>query len=467
MRTQGLREVYVPESAVMLFESGDIRCRRMLMGKRKGMYLWSLCLLMIFAGGCGIAGNNEISEEIRELREPVTIRFAWWGEQARNDKTREAVELFMEKNPDILVQTVSFPFETYYENMDIFIETGYMPDVWQGYVGANNNFLQAGLVEQLDGYVDRGQISVDDISQNLLETGKIAGKLYGISLGCNVKCMAVIPEYFRMANLEIPLNGYESWEALKEDLIKMKENGTVPVAGNIFDRDFTFEHFCLQRGERKFAESEEPRIGFSRSTYVDYYRMWLSWEEAGLVPPYMDTYMSRKQPDTGETPPEYSISFIYSNQFEKRSESVKYKMELLPLPGMEEIGGMEIRPGSHICMSALSEQKEAAARLIDFLINDMDANRILNAERGMPASARVRNALLPGFNEEQQKMAELIQFAEQHSISTGQITSSDKSALDAGVQGGLMEELEQQIMLRQIDPQDAYSILAEKFGEKG
>lgn len=437
------------------------------MGKRKGICLWCLCLLMILAGGCGTTGKSESNEEIKELKEPVTIRFAWWGEQTRDDKTREAVALFMEKNPDILVQTVSFPFETYYENMDIFIETGYMPDVWQGYVGANNNFLQAGLVEPLNEYVDGGLISIDDISQNLLETGIIADKLYGISLGCNVKCMAVIPEYFRKTNLEIPPNGYESWEALKEDLIKMKENGTVPVAGNIFDRDFTFEYFCLQRGESKFAESEEPRIGFSRKTYVDYYRMWISWEEAGLVPPYMDTYMARKQPDTGETQPEYTISFLYSNQFEKRAETSRYEMELLPLPGMEDIGGMEIRPGIHICMSALSNHKEESARLIDFLINDMDANRILNAERGMPVSATVRNALLPGFNEAQRKMAELIQFAEQHSISAENITNSDKSALDAGVQGGLMEELEQQIMLRQIAPEDAYRILAERFGEKG
>lgn len=61
----------------------------------------------------------------------------------------------------------------------------------------------------------------------------------------------------------------------------------------------------------------------------------------------------------------------------------------------------------------------------------------------------------------------MIEFAEQHSISTGQITGDDNRALDAGVQGGLMEELEQQIMLRQIEPQDAYIILSERFGGKG
>ena len=126
---------------------------------------------------------------------------------------------------------------------------------------------------------------------------------------------------------------------------------------------------------------------------------------------------------------------------------------------------MEIRPGIHICMSSLSEQKDAAARLIDFLINDLDANRILDAERGMPASSVVRDALFQEFNEAQRAMAEIIQYAEKNSISTGPVSVSDHKELDDGVQGGLMEELEQQIMLRQIEPEEAYNIISERFGD--
>ena len=140
-------------------------------------------------------------------------------------------------------------------------------------------------------------------------------------------------------------------------------------------------------------------------------------------------------------------------------------MELIPVLGTEEMGGMEIRPGIHICMSSLSEQKDAAARLIDFLINDLDANRILDAERGMPASSVVRDALFQEFNEAQRAMAEIIQYAEKNSISTGPVSVSDHKELDDGVQGGLMEELEQQIMLRQIEPEEAYNIISERFGD--
>ena len=275
------------------------------MKKNRNIFRVCVCLLLLFlAGGCGTVKKECSDLDTRQNdAEPVTIRFAWWGEQERAEKTKEALELFMEKSPDILVQAVSFPYETYHENMEIFIETGYMPDVWQGYVGSKNEYMDAGLVEALDTYVSSGLISVDDISEHLLETGKIDGKLYGLSLGCNVKCMVVIPEYFRKAGIRIPEYGYESWEALETDLLMIKEGCDIPVAGNVFNRDFTFEYFCQQRGERKFKNADVPIIGFSKKTYVDYYEMWMRWEEAGLVPAYMENYMDRSQPVSEEDKP--------------------------------------------------------------------------------------------------------------------------------------------------------------------
>ena len=229
--------------------------------------------------------------------------------------------------------------------------------------------------------------------------------------------------------------------------------------------NFLFEYFCLQREERKFQEGEITKIGFSEKTYVDYYRMWMRWEEEGIVPSYMETYQVRMGYSDAVEKTDYAADTIYSNQFEERAAKSGEEMKLIPLPGTEEMGGMEIRPGAHICMSSLSEQKEAAARLIDFLINDLDANRILNAERGMPASSVVRDELFQGFSETQREMAEIIRYAEKNSISAGPVSASDHKALDDGAQGGLMEELEQQIMLRQIEPEEAYDILSEQFGE--
>ncbi|MDO5336891.1 MAG: extracellular solute-binding protein [Eubacteriales bacterium] len=141
-----------------------------------------------------------------ESEEPVTIRFAWWGSQDRADKTNKAVELFMKKNPDIIVETSFYPFDSYYENLSISATSDNMPDVFQGFIGAGDcmQYMTEGLMEPLDEYIESGLIDTSSISESLLDTGIYDGKNYGISLDSNVKCMIVDPDIYEEAGLEIP-----------------------------------------------------------------------------------------------------------------------------------------------------------------------------------------------------------------------------------------------------------------------
>lgn len=39
-----------------------------------------------------------------EGEEKVTLSFCWWGNQTRNDVTKKAVDLYMEKNPNVEIK---------------------------------------------------------------------------------------------------------------------------------------------------------------------------------------------------------------------------------------------------------------------------------------------------------------------------------------------------------------------------
>src|SRR5690606_9332311 len=49
-----------------------------------------------------------------------------------------------------------------------------------------------------------------------------------------------------------------------------------------------------------------------------------------------------------------------------------------------------------------SANKEEAAKLINFFINDQAAGQILGVERGIPCSAAIRDAVAPTLNESNQ-----------------------------------------------------------------
>lgn len=411
------------------------------------------------------AGTTTEAKTDSESTEPVTIRFAWWGSQERADKTNAAIELFMEKNPDIIVETSFFPFDSYYENITIAASAGNMPDVVQGFVGANSDWMEAGLVEPLDSYIESGLIDTSNISDGLIESAKIDGQTYGVALGCNVKCLIVDPEAYANAGIEIPEVAYESWDALGEDLQKLKDSGLKYGADDMFERGFLFPYFTRQNGETVFSAEQESSINFSEQTYVDYYNYKLDWINKGLIPPYDVTRESSGPEDSQIAKGNAAIRHCYSSQYTQIKNAAGKDLKMILLPGPNTDQGTDIRPGVHICMSSQSENKEAAARLIDFMVNDVDAYKILMADRGMPASSAVRDAIYDDFSEDEQAIAAVLELAEGHSSASDPVAKGDTKAID-DVNSGFMEDMEQQIVYGEITPEAAYQEINERFGLK-
>lgn len=425
---------------------------RMKKGKRTFIIGLASLLLGISLCSCADAGGQDRGAAEEEAEE-VTIRFAWWGNEERARRTVEAVRLFEEKNPGIRVKTSSFAFDDYGENMRIAAGMGNLPDVFVGYVGADNDYMEEGLVECLDPYVEAGTIRTEDMPEQLVETGRLGGRLYGLSLGCNVKCLAVDEEAYEKAGLAIPKEGYPTWEALEENLRLLKEVTGKYGGEDPFDRGFLLEYFVRQNGEILYAR-EPGRIGFSEEVFEAFYARKKSWIQEGLIPPYEAYGEERPLQESFLARGEAAVKVCYSNQLQEISALSGKKLRLILLPGPHTELGTDIRPGHHICMSSQSSGKEAAARLIDFLLNDVEANRILGVERGIPASEKVRAELAPGFTEMEQEMADIVTLAESCSSPASPAATWDTYAFEA-----YYREVEEDLMYGYISEREAYERL--------
>ena len=401
---------------------------------------------------CTEAGGKDGGAAAGEAEE-VTIRFAWWGNEERARRTVEAVRLFEQKYPEIHVKTSSFAFDDYGENMRIAASVGNLPDVFVGYVGADNDYMEEGLVECLDPYVEEGLIRTEDMREGLMDTGRLEGRLYGLSLGCNVKCMAVDTEAYEKAGLAIPKEGYPTWEALEADLRLLKEVTGKYGAEDPFDRGFLLEYYVRQNGEILYSE-EPGRIGFSEEVFEGFYARKKSWIQEGLIPPFQASGAENPLSESFLTRGEAAVRTCYSNQLQEMAALSGKNLKLILLPGPHTELGTDIRPGHHICMSSQSSGKEAAARLIDFLLNDVEANRILGLERGIPASEKVRAELAPDFTEEEQEMADIVALAEENSSPASPAATWDTYAFEA-----FYREVEEDLMYGYISEGEAYERL--------
>ena len=431
------------------------------MGHKNEKRKFLLSLLAITAAascflGCSMA--KKTAQEETDAAPQITIRFAWWGTQERAKRTVQAVQLFEEKNPQIQVQTSWFTFDEYEENLRIAASVDNMPDVFQGYVSSDNYYLEQGFIEDLSEYVQEGLIQTDDISQELLESGMYNGGLYGLSMGCNVKCLVLDAEAYEKAGLQIPEVCYPTWEALEADLYALKKVTGAYGADDLFDQGFTFRYFLREHGESMFAENSE-KIGFTEKTLEEFYQMKKRWISEKLIPDYdiaAETSLEKCKFTEGKA----AVRTCYSNEYLQLKELTGKDLRLILMPEAQNSLGTDLRPGHHICMSAHSQEKEAAAKLIDFLIHDVEANKILNAERGIPISAAVRQEMEKEVSDDQQEMWKIIELAEQYSALQDTISELDTYSFDQ-----FMQEIEEEIMYDQISIEEAYEKIENYMSE--
>ena len=94
-----------------------------------------------------------------------------------------------------------------------------------------------------------------------------------------------------------------------------------------------------------------------------------------------------------------AIMMLSSNQFSALSKVAAesgISLNLCPIPRMTADGpsGMVVRSSQELCISATSEKKDIAANFINYWVNSIEANKILNCERGVSINTEVLDALI-------------------------------------------------------------------------
>jgi multiple sugar transport system substrate-binding protein len=71
--------------------------------------------------------------------------------------------------------------------------------------------------------------------------------------------------------------------------------------------------------------------------------------------------------------------------------------KIMPIPRFKgKKQGTNIRPSQFLALTTQSKNPKEAAMFLNYFTNDVDANKVLNAERGVPINTVVLKALMDG-----------------------------------------------------------------------
>jgi multiple sugar transport system substrate-binding protein len=335
------------------------------------------------------------------------LRLIWWGNPDRDRRTNEVVDLYMKNNPDVVIDAETYAWNDYWPKLATQAAGRNLPDVIQMDYRYIFEYARRGQLADLTPFIGN-QVDLNDFDQNQLDSGKVDGKLYGISMGAN--SMAHVYKPAMLESLGITLPDTTKWTV--DDYVAMgrqvkdKLPQGVYFSENMAYREPRLETWVRQRGKALYTE--DGKLGYEVQDLVDYFDFWFRMQEEGLTPPadlQSQAIATGKMEDTMFVTNHAVFDFLHSNQLVAIQKLVPEEVDLAMIPGQKDgKPGQYLKPSMLISMAASAPDPENAARLMSFFITDDEANDVLLIERGVTGDASIRERILPKLEETEQKI---------------------------------------------------------------
>lgn len=325
--------------------------------------------------------------------EKIKLRMAWWGSQTRHDATVKVIELYESQNPNIDIEYEFFDFDGYFTKLNTLVASNTVWDIFQ--LGGNfPTYLDKIL--PLDEYIANGTVDTSHTTEAYLLTTKYQGSQIALSSGVNSYGIAYDPALFAEAGVPEPKDNW-TWDEWKQACLTIHEKLGIYGSSKLDDfisgcsMGISQEDYSLN-----FFAPSNDKLGFDDpNMLVDYLTMRKELVEAGAYPdPGAIAEIKDIEGDylvTGDA----AMTWVASNQLKSLINAAGRELKIAPAPRKYADGpsGSVIQSSQMFCISKDSKVPEEAAKFINFFINSVEANEILQGERGIPIMDTVRTAL--------------------------------------------------------------------------
>ncbi|MEG7531447.1 MAG: ABC transporter substrate-binding protein, partial [Hungatella sp.] len=174
------------------------------------------------------------------------------------------------------------------------------------------------------------------------------------------------------------------------------------------------DFFLRSKGEYLFQDGKIGASEKSLTGFFDLYKMGI--DEGWLIDPSVFAERAIGQPEQeplvyGTDPKNMSwCAFYFSNNMNAITKSAPEGMEIgiTTWPSDDAEKSNYLKPSMFFSVSVDSKEPKEAVKLIDFWTNSIDCNKILLAERGVPVSTKVAEAITADMSESNQKVVDYI-----------------------------------------------------------
>ena len=341
------------------------------------------------------SGDASGAGEAASDKEPVTLRFSWWGGETRHNATMAAVDAFEEEYPWITVECEYSSWDGWVDKVATQLAGGTAPDLMQ----INWDWLYQ-FSSDGSKFVDLNQykdiISLDNWSENNLNAMTVAGKLQGVPVSITGKLPMYNKTTFDKAGIPVPTSIEELRAAGKTFQEKLGDD-YYPLAEEGYERMLWMVMYLQEKYGKEWIK--DLQVNYTVEEVTDGMNFINSLEEdhvwpdiATIVGDGAESFLSNKKWMDGH----YAGITEYDSNVQEIADSLDEGQELVlgeyPTDMGEYPAGMS-KVSMGFAITETSEHKEEAALLLEFLTSNETGVKLMGTERGVVCNTAAKKVL--------------------------------------------------------------------------
>ena len=336
----------------------------------------------------------------------TSIEYGWWGSAESDEATFAAIDAFAAKHSDIDLEGESTPWDGYWDKLATMSAGGDAPDV----IHMSERYIREyGERDALADIRSLEEIDLSALDESVVALGEVDGVLYALPAGVNTFTVVINEDLFANAGVDVPDDSTWTWEDFYEVSRATASEGI--TGANYRAGIETLRPWLRQHGEEMYDEAGTS-TGFSKEVLVSYLEHILTQRDnGGPTPDQVSEDAGLPLEATLFGTGKQSMTWMYSSELGPFAAASGASLRLMRVPsttGSSADSGMYLKGASFFSVSARSEEKEAAATFIDFMVNDPDALAEIGILRGVPPNDELAKDLGDSLDEADKHALEFV-----------------------------------------------------------
>ena len=327
------------------------------------------------------------------------IGFGWWGNQVRDEVTKAAADFFHENYPNITFNLNTQGWANYWALMSTYAANNDLPDIMQQDYAYIEQWVEAGDLLDLTPYIESGALDLSKVPQNIIDTGKVGEGIYAVCAGVNAPAMLYNKTLTDSLGIVVPDN--ITWDEFVEISRKIYAETGIGVLYGDGNTENHMTYYARSLGYSALWDANGMLPSAEEMT--GYYQRMID----GVADGWMfdtDKRAGVNVNDLAQNPLVYGTTnevrtwcaLAFSNQiaaYQTAATADGIELGITTWPSSNPAASNYMKPSQFFSVTTDTKNPDLAVAFLNYLINDVQANTILRAERGVPANSEVAAAI--------------------------------------------------------------------------